>query len=120
MSASRTDFAPADIARALGTLLEVGPRGDRTAESIRYPEPDEAHPCDDADIVAKMQAASAEIPSEVRRCGITHASGPLDDVMRRFAAVADGANGAIHINRFGYMSDEKLAACGALVERSRA
>ncbi|MCB1491575.1 MAG: hypothetical protein KDJ77_07225, partial [Rhodobiaceae bacterium] len=112
--ATRTDFAPAAIARALSTILGLSPRRDRAPETIRYPEPDEAHPCDSADLTAKMRAAKAAIGEGCRTCGLAHAYGPVDDVVRRLKAVAAGADGAVHINRFGYMSDEKVEAIGAL------
>ena len=117
--ASRTDFAPHEIARALSVLLSLSPRADRAPESIRYPEPDEPHLVDSADLTAKMRLARTEAPAGVRLCGITHGYGPLADTVRRLEAVAEGANGAIHVNRFGYLSDDKLEAIGARVAATR-
>ena len=42
--------------------------------------------------------------------GFCHSYGPLDDVVRRFGAVSGGR---AWINRYGYLSDAKLAALGA-------
>ena len=113
--ASRTDFAPRQIARALSTVLCLSPRTDRAPESIRYPEPDEPHIAESADVIAKMRAARSEVPAGTRLCGITHGYGPLADTVRRLEAVAEGAGGAVHVNRFGYLSDDKLEAIGARV-----
>ena len=109
--AARTDFAPGETARALGAILAFAPRGPRDPGGIRYPEPDEPHPAQSADIVAKMRAARAAIGPGPRIFGITHAYGPLGDVMRRSDAVA-GAGGVVQVNRYGYMSDDELAAIG--------
>lgn len=111
----RTDFAPREIARALSAILGLSPRGERDPDTIRYPEPEEAHPCDRADLVAKTREARNQLPPDTRMCGITHAYGPVDDVLHRFKAVAEGADGQVHVNRFGYLSDAKLQGIGDIV-----
>lgn len=109
---ARTDFTPAEIIRALTAILGFADDPSRSPESIRYPEPEDPHPAPSAQLTAKMHAARAALPDGTKMCGITHAYGPLDDVMRRFDAVAAGAGGAVHVNRYAYLSDTKLAAIG--------
>jgi hypothetical protein len=50
------------------------------------------------------------MPPSTRLVSITHGYGPVDDVMRRFRAVTTGDG--LHVNRYCYLSDEKLAAIG--------
>ncbi|MFN3825202.1 MAG: hypothetical protein ACK4RN_14560 [Pseudorhodobacter sp.] len=116
---TRTDFAPKAIAAALARILRLAPPSvERDPATIRYPEPDEPHPAATEDILAKMRAARAMVPAGTRICGITHSYGPLEDVMRRFDAVAAGADGAVQVNRYGYMTDAKFAAIGDRVRGS--
>lgn len=108
--ASRTDFAPARIAAALSAVLRLSPRQFRHTRDIRYPGPDEAHPGATEDLVAKLQAARRQVPADTRVVGITHGYGPEKDVLRRLSAAAEGTGGDVHINRYGYLSDEKISA----------
>ena len=117
---TRADFAPEVVARALSRILALSPDVPRDPAGIRYPEPDEAHPAASADIAAKMRTARGRVAAGTKMCGITHGYGPVEDVMRRFDAVAQGADGAVEINRYGYLSDAKLEAIGAKVAASRA
>ncbi|MEX0828444.1 MAG: hypothetical protein WD005_05780 [Haliea sp.] len=115
---TRASFTPESVARSLSVLLALSPRNERDPISIRYPEPDEPHPCATADLIEKTRTAKASIPQGTRFCSITHAYGPIADFVRRFEAAALGAGGAVHINRFGYLSDAKLQAIGARMDGS--
>lgn len=117
---SRGDFAPEAVAPVLARLLALAPPGARQEDAIRYPEPHEPHPGPSEAITAKMKAARAAIPEGTRVCGISHGYGPTDDVLRRLRAVAAGADGEVHLNRFGYLADDKLEGIGALVSESPA
>ncbi len=113
---ARTDFTPEDIASALARILRLAPpEVARDPARIHYPEPDEPHTAATCDIVTKMQAVQAAVPPGTRICGVTHSYGPTEDVLRRFDAVATGAKGAVQINRYGYMTDEKLSVIGQRV-----
>ena len=74
-----------------------------------YPRPDEPHPATDALIERKIRSAASEA-SHSELWGLTHSYGPVADVMRRFHAVHRAAGGRVHINRYGYLSEEKIAA----------
>ena len=67
-----------------------------------------------------MRTARGQVAEGTAMCGITHGYGPVEDVMRRFDAVAQGADGAVEINRYGYLSDAKLEAIGAKIAAARA
>ncbi len=51
------------------------------------------------------------------RCMVTpivHAYGPFEDFCRRFAVVAESEADGVWINRYGYLSNEKLDAVGRI------
>ena len=107
--ASRADVSAELAARAISRLLCLSPEISRSPEQIRYPEPDEAHPAPCEAIRTKIRQARQE-GGNVPVWGISHGYGPVEDVMRRFRAL-DG--GAVQINRYAYLCDEKLAEIGA-------
>lgn len=108
---SRGNFAPAEVARALSAILELSPRGTREPEGIRYPGPDEAHPAASEDIATKMARVVQDAGPDARICAMAHGYGPLPDVLRRYEALTGHE---VHMNRYGYLSDEKLAAIGRI------
>jgi hypothetical protein len=104
------------LVRATGAAASAPP----TPPGFAYPGPDEPHPAPDAAIAAKMAQARAAI--EGAGCvayAFTHAYGPLTDVVRRAAVCWRASGGRMWVNRYGYLSDAKLAALGALVRRER-
>ncbi|CAD5299549.1 conserved hypothetical protein [Bosea sp. 62] len=87
--------------------------GAETREALRYPEPHEPHPADDAALRRTVEIAAGQI-NHSRLSVITHGYGPLDDVERRFRAVLEAPCRHLHINRYGYLSDAKIARLGAI------
>ena len=47
--------------------------------------------------------------------GLVHGYGPLDDFRRRFALAVESPVDGVWVNRYGYLSDEKLAAMGEVM-----
>ncbi|MCA9223547.1 MAG: hypothetical protein KDA71_24710, partial [Planctomycetales bacterium] len=47
---------------------------------------------------------------------LAHGYGPVDDFRRRFATALSAEPHGVWINRYGYLSDEKLTAIGELEE----
>ncbi|MCG6884426.1 MAG: hypothetical protein LJE62_11800 [Silicimonas sp.] len=109
---SRADIAPDSAARVISRLLALSPDVERRAGAIRYPEPDEVHPAASADLAAKIVDARNELPATVELVAISHGYGPVADVARRARAVIDARPDAVHVNRYCYLSDEKLRAIG--------
>lgn len=112
--ASRTDFDPTRIARAVSAVLRLSARAPRRIEDIRYPDPGEAHPCTTQDLIEKLQSARRQIPPGIQMVGVSHGYGPTEDVLRRLNATAEGTDGSVHINRYCYLSDEKINAIAGL------
>ena len=78
---------------------------------LRYPEPHEAHPVGANAQRTKLRTAQAS-SSGVPITAFVHSYGPLADVVARYALAAD-AGTALWINRYGYLSDAKIAALAA-------
>jgi hypothetical protein len=76
--------------------------------TLRYPEPDEAHPVGARTQRNKIDVASAAA-GRVPVVPFVHAYGPIGDVEARWRIASEGA-ASVWINRYGYLSDAKLAA----------
>ncbi|MEM0909194.1 MAG: hypothetical protein AAGJ94_17650, partial [Pseudomonadota bacterium] len=99
----------AAVARALVDLAGTGDPSPSDLTDLRYPEPHEPHPASDAAMAHKIRTAR----SEANGASITafaHAYGPLSDVVRRVRVAWEASQGRVWINRYGYLSDEKIAA----------
>ncbi|CAN7651700.1 hypothetical protein LJR090_001422 [Bosea sp. LjRoot90] len=82
-------------------------------DALRYPEPHEPHPADDAALRRTVEIGGGQIQRS-RLSVIAHGYGPPDDVERRFRAVLGTPCRNLHLNRYGYLSDEKIARLGAI------
>ena len=103
------------VVKALANLFDLG--DEITAQRISdygYPMPDEPHPIPNAPQARKIQQVMAEAGDRVRITPLVHGYGPLEDFCRRFQIVADSEAHGVWINRYGYLSDEKLDAVGAI------
>lgn len=89
-----------------------------TRDALRYPEPHEPHPADDDGLRRSVETAAGAL-RQSRFSTIVHGYGPPDDVERRFRAVLESSCRHLHLNRYGYLSDEKIARLGALWREHR-
>ena len=97
------DAATAAIAHRLGFTDEIA-----DGNTLRYPEPDVPHPVGQRAQSAKL-ATAREIAGAVPVIAFVHSYGPIADVVhRRDIARASGL--PAWINRYGYLSDEKIKA----------
>jgi hypothetical protein len=99
----------ADAAARAGYRLFVDAQAtDDQLQQIAYPEPDEPHRIPSSVIEEKFcQLQSVSVDALI---AVTHAYGPVDDVCQRLSAAWRASSGRIEINRYGYMSDAKIAA----------
>lgn len=103
------------VVKSLAHLFDLG--DDITAEKISdygYPEPHEAHPIPNEPQIRKIEQAYAEVNGKALLTPLMHGYGPLDDFARRFKIVADSPADGVWINRYGYLSDDKLNAVGKI------
>lgn len=99
---------PKALARIFG-LSDGEPSGELA--DWRYPEPGEPHPVGAAAQAAKIAAARAEAGA-MPVYALAHGYGPLADVEARLAIAWRASGGRLWVNRYGYLSDEKLSAIG--------
>lgn len=103
------------LVQAMLHLLDIDEERDspRIAD-YGYPEPDEPHPISVEAQQRKIQQAMHAAAGRAKIYPIVHGYGPLDDFRRRLQLVADSAADGVWINRYGYLSDEKLDAIGEI------
>jgi hypothetical protein len=103
------------LVRALVRLLDIADDdGLPRLDDYRYPEPDEPHPIGpkaQARKIAQAQAAAGDTPIHV----LAHGYGPPDDFRRRLVVARDAGPHGFWINRYGYLSNEKLHILGQVV-----
>ena len=132
---------------AIAEDLGMAPEGAALSlEDVRYPQPDEPHRVPSAmqtEAVAAAVHAAADssgaavsgpaaadngsgaadnTPGAAGRgpalvTPIVHGYGPSDDVRKRFEIAASTAADGVWVNRYGYLSDEKLDAIGGINRR---
>ena len=100
------------LARALARLFDTGqePTPDRL-EDFRYPSPEEPHPVGEAAQHRKIAQAQLEAGS-TPVCTLAHAYGPTTDFRSRLQTARSASRHGFWINRYGHLSDEKLAIVG--------
>jgi hypothetical protein len=113
--AANPDLDERLLVRSLVNLLDLADDdgGDRLAD-YGYPGPDEAHPIPDGPQARKIEQAMAAVGGRSDVYPLVHGYGPLDDFRRRLQLVADSPADGIWINRYGYLSDDKLDAIGQI------
>jgi len=75
-----------------------------------YPAPDEPHPISSEVQTQKIADVCHRVSGKAMVTPLVHGYGPLEDFERRLNLVADSPADGVWINRYGYLSDEKLAA----------
>lgn len=97
------------LVRALVRVLDIADDdGLPHLNDYHYPEPNEPHPCGPQALGRKIkqaQAAAGETPV----FALAHGYGPPEDFRRRLAAAHHAGTHGFWINRYGYLSDEKLS-----------
>lgn len=93
-----------DLAKRLSTMFNLGWSGDGEPY---YPEPEEPHPIKAAAQRRKIETVQKTIPTTPVHA-MAHAYGPTSDVIERVAIAAKAADGQVWLNRYGYLSDDKL------------
>ena len=97
------------LVQALVNLLDLAEdEGGTTIADYGYPEPDEPHPIPNAPQVRKLAQVKAAAGGQAKIYALVHGYGPLDDFRRRLQLVVDSPADGVWINRYGYLSDEKL------------
>ncbi len=96
------------LAKTLVNLLDIADDGGLdTVEDYFYPGPDVPHavgPMAQARKIAQAQRDAGETPVYV----LAHGYGPLDDFRKRLEVARDAGRHGYWVNRYAYLSDDKL------------
>ena len=111
--AANPQLSEASVVRALVRFMEIEDdgTGGASVSDYGYPAPDEPHPIASGPQSRKLREVVAEVDHACLVTPLVHGYGPLDDFTRRLELVTqcDAVSG-LWINRYGYLSDDKLAA----------
>ena len=99
----------ADLVPAMVRLTDIAdqPSGKRM-EDYGYPHPDQPHPVPDAPQQRKIDTVYEAMNQRALLVPLVHGYGPLEDVDRRLQLVLESKADGVWINRYGYLSDEKI------------
>jgi hypothetical protein len=105
-----------NLVRTLVALFDIPPDAGDPApkydlKTYSYPEPDVPHPAGSESLRRKLRQAKSEALGGMPIYALAHGYGPPDDFKRRLAAAWETADG-VWINRYCYLSDDKLKAIG--------
>jgi hypothetical protein len=100
------------VAPLVAKLFDVADTPEEFGDAIgQYPEPDAVHPVGNAAIARKIETARRmSAPTSVY--AMAHGYGPVDDFQTRLSTAWASSDRKVWINRYGYLSDEKLDAIG--------
>lgn len=102
----------AEILAAFFNQHFMGNGPDIPGRGFAYPGPNVPHGVSQAKI--KSAFDDFGLQSAV---GITHSYGPVEDVVARCAALSAATNNNIEINRYAYLSEEKIDAISGLLQQ---
>lgn len=102
------------LTQALARFWQLDPPpGDAGSDHFRYPEPWEPHAVSNRVMTRNLARAREQTPSSVALTPIVHGYGPLDDFSRRFRLACRPDVASVWVNRYGYLSDQKLDVIGS-------
>jgi hypothetical protein len=97
------------LVRVLVHLLDIADDGGLPhLKDYHYPEPDEPHPCGTQALSRKIKQAQLSA-GDTPVFALAHGYGPPEDFRRRLAAAHQAGMHGFWVNRYGYLSDEKLS-----------
>lgn len=97
------------LVRALVRVLGIADdTGLPHLSDYHYPEPDEPHPCGTRALGRKIEQVQKEAGG-TPVFALAHGYGPAEDFRRRLKAAHQSSAHGFWVNRYGYLSDEKLA-----------
>jgi hypothetical protein len=106
-------LSEAALVTALDRSFGFGIGGIRLAD-YAYPGPEEPHRVGAGSQRAKLAQARALVAGRTRVTALVHGYGPPDDFSQRFRLAAESEVDGVWVNRYGYLSDAKLAEMGRI------
>jgi hypothetical protein len=112
LRAANPGLSEALLVRALVRWFDIADdEGSPSLSDYSYPEPDQPHPVGleaQARKIRQAQAAAGATPVYA----LAHAYGPPEDFRTRVRTAYQAAGRRLWVNRYGYLSDEKLEIIG--------
>jgi hypothetical protein len=100
------------VCHVLARVFGLSGSPEKFGEGIsEYPSPDTAHPVD-SDAIRSKLASAAQLGTPTSIFAMAHGYGPVADFRDRLRAAWAATGQKVWINRYGYLSDEKLDAVG--------
>lgn len=118
--AANPHLSEESVVRSIVRIMEIDDEGTGggCVSDYGYPAPDEPHQIASSPQSRKLRDVAAEVAGVCAVTPLVHGYGPLDDFTRRLQLVADCSEvSGLWINRYGYLSDEKLEAIHEVVGR---
>ena len=112
---AKNDVDEALVVKALVNLFDIDDEAmaDRIGD-YGYPGNDEPHPIPDGPQARRIGQVLADAAGRGLVTPLMHGYGPIGDFARRFRIVAESEADGVWINRYGYLSDEKLEVVGGV------
>ena len=110
-------LSPELVAKSLCQSFGGSSPAPSSPDGFSYPEPNENHPVSTQDLSDKQAIVERESPN-APVWPIAHSYGPTEDFAKRAEAVYSVSKERLWVNRYAYLSDEKLDALGELVSKS--
>lgn len=102
------------IFKILDILDEAAPT---RVQDVRYPEPDEPHLAG-AQAQARKILETRQLAGDTPVYAFSHSYGPMDDFEARMRSAWEASGHRMVVNRYGYMSNEKLDLLGQITGAS--
>jgi hypothetical protein len=104
------------LGRVLVRLLDIADDGGLAkATGYHYCDPDEPHPAGSRAMQRKIEQARRDA-GDTPIYAVAHGYGPAGDFRRRLAAAWNASPDGIWVNRYGYLSNEKLTIIGETIQ----
>ena len=103
------------VTGALVNLLQLADEepASVTLDDFAYPAPDQPHPIGSHAQQIKIEQVCRAVAGQAKVFPLVHGYGPVDDFERRFRLATIKATEGVWVNRYGYLSDEKLTVIAA-------
>ena len=112
LRAANPGLSPQLLARMLVRLLDIADDdGLPSLDDYQYPAPNEPHPIGRKSQIRKIETAQRQA-GDTPIHAFAHGYGPLDDFRQRIEVATEASQHGIWVNRYAYLSDEKLDAIG--------
>jgi hypothetical protein len=103
------------VAKRLAAILDIGDGPGRAhLADYSYPGPDTPHGAGAEAQRRKIEAARKSVAGAAQVYALAHGYGPLADFRQRLQVAWSASEGAVWVNRYGYLTEEKIDAIGKI------